>query len=249
MGGSIAMTLRLPDGTEHRMMRWTNIMPWAFTNLDLVTENPEHLKAFMSQWHEMVEDWDTAQAAGTEPKFLMTSCYAPYRLLAPDGYGLVVIDMVNKVILHSQGYSDIGTIFTSSFHDGEFTDPDSNKYRFKKLWDAGRIKSIKRWSAEGVSVIPVPWSTAEEAVEALHSSREWMGDFIVDMSPYTVERFPEHNTKEAIRLRERVLSLGFALTAPEEAQWAKWIEDCKEYDKEYDDDGEEDECDDEPNPA
>lgn len=232
MGGSIAMTLRLPDGTEHRMMRWTNIMPWAFTNLEFLREEPTHITAFMSQWHELVADWDAAQAAGTEPKYPMASCYAPHRLLSPDGYGLVVIDMVNKVILHSQGYSDIGTIFTSSFHDGEFPDPDSNQFRFKNLWDAGRIRSIKRWSAEGVSVVPVPWATAEEAVEALNRSRDWIGDFIVDMSPYTVERFPEHNTKEAIRLRERVLSLGFLLTQEEEAQWTKWIEECREYDDE-----------------
>ena len=224
------MTLRLPNGIEHRMCRWTNIMPWAFTNLALIESRPEHIAALLEQWLLMKADWEKSQAAGTKPENNMTDFYAPHQVLAPNGYGLVVVDMVNKVIAHSQGYTDIGTIFSASFHDGPTSDPDSNAYRFKQLFDSGKIKEFRQWGREKPPITDFAGMSADAVITSLGMAGDRTGDFIVDMSPYTVERYAEHDYASAVKLRERVLELGFVLTSKEEELWNDWFESCKEMD-------------------
>lgn len=231
MGGSIAVTLRLPDGTEHRMCRWTNILPWALTNIGMIESKPEHVTAFMKQWLEMKSDWEKSQADGTKPEHAMTSFYAPYPFLAPEGYGLVVIDMVNKVILHSQNYTSVGTIFSQCFHgdpEEEKSDPDSDTNRFKALFDAGKITEFRQWGRSKPTESPIPKMTAEAAITSYGKSGGRAGDFIVNMSPYKVERFMEHDYKGSIQMKARVEELGFVLSPEEEALWNEWFEACKE---------------------
>jgi len=43
MGGSLAVTLREPDGTEHRMCRWMNMLPAFINNLKLVEQDQTHV--------------------------------------------------------------------------------------------------------------------------------------------------------------------------------------------------------------
>ena len=49
-------------------------------------------------------------------RYNMTPCYGDWPHLAPNGYGLVVIDYKTKTILHSQGYSAM-----NEFHSSEFS--------------------------------------------------------------------------------------------------------------------------------
>jgi hypothetical protein len=35
MGGAIGFTLREENGKEHRMCRWTNMMPWAVNHIGI----------------------------------------------------------------------------------------------------------------------------------------------------------------------------------------------------------------------
>lgn len=120
MGGNLALTVREEDGTEHRMDRWTNAMPWFITNMDLVNKNPAHLQGYLETWYGFVEDWnkngarfDQMQAAGDDGAYdifehNMTPVYAGHQYLAPSEYGQVVVDYQNNVVLHSQGYTDFG---------------------------------------------------------------------------------------------------------------------------------------------
>jgi len=152
MGGSIGMTIREPDGTEHRMTRWTNALPWYINHIDFINKDPKHLAEYMSQWNGMREDWENHISVCKKERhiswgdncckfnFPMTPCYAPYPFLAPVEYGLVLVDMQKDIILSCQGYCHPGNMHVNkhiSISNAE------DWQRAQDLFDAGKIKSIE----------------------------------------------------------------------------------------------------------
>lgn len=120
MGGSIAVTVREPNGTEHRMCRWTNAIPWFMKNIRLLNKDPAHIREYLKDWQDMRADYEKhkdewealKQKYGDKVwdhdgpfEFPMTDAYAPYPFLAPLEYGLVVFDMQKNHILDYQGYT------------------------------------------------------------------------------------------------------------------------------------------------
>lgn len=185
MGGSVALTLREPNGTEHRMCRWTNILPWAITNLGLIEDRPEHLAEILEQWTSMRTDWDASQAGGVPCQHNMTSVYAPYPFLAPIEYGLVLVDGVHRIILTRQGYTAIGAINPLSVVRGDPADPKSATHRYIALFDAGRIEA----TAPGRRVKPKAGVSGAESIWGLQACYAQHGyrpfeelDFRVDIS-------------------------------------------------------------------
>lgn len=231
MGGSVGLTIREPDGTEHRMTRWTNILPWVLTDLGLLEDDPKHVQEVLAQWRVMRADYE-AHVAEYDPKgrypfeHPMTEVYAPYPFLAPREYGLVVVDMQSKVILSSQGYTIPGEIHSFAFSGENTESPDSNFQRFKRLFDAGRIRTIRYHHDPDRRQEPVPWRSAEEALaafQALDRDSDLRGfAYQVDMHPYVVEHILNLDAEKSQAMRERILQLGFTLSAEEEAVWTKW---------------------------
>ena len=114
MGGNLAWTLRLEDGTEYRMDRWTNPMPELIVTPAFLEGEPAALEEALSDWMAMKTDWDGNGATG-DFAFPMTSAYAPYPFgLKPSEYGIVVTDFVSQTILSLQGYTDLGGINPAS---------------------------------------------------------------------------------------------------------------------------------------
>lgn len=110
MGGNLAWTLRLEDGTEYRMDRWTNAMPELITNAAFLRGEPAAIEAALDSWLAMKADWEANKDNGTF-KLPMTEVYAPYPYgMQPSEYGLVVTDFVTKTILSLQGYTNLGQI-------------------------------------------------------------------------------------------------------------------------------------------
>lgn len=215
MGGSIAFTIREEDGTEHRMCRWTNIIPWAVTNLDLI-ENPEsHLREVLVEWEKMRADYEGNRG---EPPFAydMTDMYAPHPHLAPHSYGLVVVDMKEKVILECNGYTQPGRIYTAGVQR-----EGPKRETFLRFADAGRVKY--EFLEDPVGSLPdmTGW-TGQDHLTWLKTHPGVYGDAICDMSPYHVETFPE--TREGFEsLYSRVKELGFVLSQEEENLWTEFI--------------------------
>lgn len=233
MGGTIAMTLREPDGTEHRMARWTNIMPWAFSTLGFLEKDPAHLDALLGQWRDMARDWDRNGPDGPF-EFNMTPCYAPHRELVPTGYGMVVADMQNDVILHSQGYTSIGKLSVAGVSlEWGSPNPDSTYQGFKTLWQAGRIVGAEYWDGSAVAVDGldgVSLGQLRTKIQDPHWRRSdgaWMY-FVVDMRPFTVESFQEYDQDDQRRMLTRIRELGFHLSEKEEAGWEAWFEHCRQ---------------------
>jgi len=235
VGGSIGLTLRVQEGEEYRMTRWTNILPWALTNLQLLEKNPVHTEVLLRRWLEMRADWEANCETG-EFAFPMTSTYFPTDGLVPVEYGLIVVDFVRNVILTNQGYTSVGGFYLISGEDRhrdvarEMSDPynpenESELSRFGRLWKAGKIRSRQVWNGKAYVEIPVEPEPWEGIFDALHEGPEDGFDsyfYLVDMSPFTVEKY-EPDTEGWTAMKARILELGFALTPEEEAGWTAWF--------------------------
>ena len=214
MGGTIAMTIREPDGTEHRMARWTNPIPDFINNLGFINKDPEHLAKYQSQWMGMRKDWLDHIATCTnmthgDCKFLypMTPCYAPTSELAPDGYGLIVIDMQKDVIISCQGYCAIGNFLLGKYISG------NEEWEWaQNLLDAGKILSVESMGKP----VKVP-----KKINNL-KKKQFTLTLKVDLSPFKVIKVSEGDYKA---LKLEVLKLGFTLSPEEEQLWDKAIKE------------------------
>lgn len=143
MGGNLAWTIRLKDGTQHRMDRWTNAMPNLIVNPAFLHGAPEAIDAALQSWFAMKTDWEEH---GPDGPFVhpMTPVYAPYPFgLQPSEYGLVVTDFQTNTILSLQGYSNFGTLFPMRQlygADARSIDPERDD-RLRTLAEQGHIQS------------------------------------------------------------------------------------------------------------
>jgi hypothetical protein len=101
MGGEIGLTVRLPDGTEHRMERWTNILP-------SLIYAPRFWNGDADVWKDALKHWETEAAKKGRGKTIISSWEMykhPY--LAPSEYGILVVDYKTMTIVSAQGYMSI----------------------------------------------------------------------------------------------------------------------------------------------
>lgn len=246
MGGTVAVTLRKADGTEYRMSRWTNSMPWGIANMRMLNGDEDHINAYLDQWLKMRDDYERNKDIG-KFEYDMTDCYFPGNGLVPDGYGLVVVDHINKVILSMQGYCSFNTIHAAGI-SLEFSgnvlgvspeDDDSDTTRLREFWEAGRIigwltdKSTPpaQCKSRKDAYLPID-KTFDEVIEILKDYRTSMTiyEFGLDLGDWKYEEFEEYNPHELRRMRNRILELGFKLTDVENKVWDEVI---KESEKEY----------------
>jgi hypothetical protein len=179
----------------------------------------------------------------------MTPCYGDYTSLAPEGYGLIVLDQVEKKILEMQGYTSFGQQNTASISLGmdwnvlkdigagklplskyieelREQQEDNCAVEFYDLCEAGKVVGRGQYDASihGLRMSDLRGSSTEEIFKPVINRERGFGHFELDLSPYTVERFDE-NSKGAIRMRKRILELGFGLSDEEEKFWQDWIND------------------------
>lgn len=231
MGGTISITLRKSDGTEYRMQRWTNIMPYYLSHPKLYEENEDHISEFLKKWIDMRQDYEKHK---DDKKFEIkgTDEYFPSDGMVPIGYGIVVIDMKNKVILDCfQDYHSIGKlscIKLISMLNNKFSNlhtDEIDEYRY--LISSHRIKNAVDYVKKGEKFIiknyPIP-NTFEELMQ-FSQDHQYNGDFKIDTKPYTIERYEYGDTEKVLN---RIRSLGFSLSEEEEKSWKKSIKLSKE---------------------
>lgn len=136
MGGNVAITVKEPNGAMWKMDRWTNIVPYYFSSIDLYNDNFSHwLKNFTQQWLLMKEDYENNKKTG-QFKETMTSVYFPFNTTSPSEYGLIVVDAQKKKIYNAQNYSSVGKVELHLLDDKESQD------NFQKLIKMGYIKNL-----------------------------------------------------------------------------------------------------------
>jgi hypothetical protein len=111
MGGQLAVTIRLKDGTERRMERWTNIIPNLMQNVEFMEGNEQSSKAF-------IEQWDTEIAKKDHGKTII-STWGMYKrpYLAPSEYGIILIDFKTMTIVSCQPYFGVDDVIMNAKHE------------------------------------------------------------------------------------------------------------------------------------
>jgi hypothetical protein len=221
MGGNCAVTLRTPDGTVYAMDRWTNTLPWGFTNLKFITKDPGHIADYLKQWLEMKEDWEKHKDTG-KYELPMTSVYAPFPYgIRPSEYGIVVVDMVNNVILSHQNYSTIGLI-----HQISAVLHEDDRERLITLAHARKILGMiaRKNTIQGRK------RSAKFYIEDLNRrvvehDMSGFGSYVIDMTPFVVEDYRDRGFRQML---ERIKELEFMITPEEEKDWQERITEDEE---------------------
>lgn len=200
MGGTVGITIRRADGREHRMQATTGWIPHFFTNMKFLDGDEAHLEELISE---------SDQNKG----------------LAPENYGLIVVDYQTKTILEQNGYSRIGHLDSAGAWNANHRDPKEFE-RYKRLFDAKRVREVLmgkksrkphyQWEDATDLSIEVFMDNADPEANP-HTAR-------VDMSPWTIKYFGDiDDTEGSIRMLKEVKEMGFALTAKEEKLWENFI--------------------------
>jgi hypothetical protein len=227
MGGAIGFTLREENGKEHRMCRWTNIMPWAVDNIGIVNKDAKHVSEILKGWHDMV----SAIEEGDKEESPMAPCYVPHAGLNPVEYGLVVVDMQKNMILHMNGYHRFASFSSACLEldlmkkgDDFFYSKDGDFARFLPFVNAGRVNELEYYTDKQIVRKPIKLEKDKDVVSYISKKENdyRFQFFILDMSPFKVVRFDE--TLEGCKqLKSAVEELGFKLTPKEEKNWIEFM--------------------------
>lgn len=233
MGGTLAWTLRLPDGTEHRMQRWTNIFPEITCDAAFLAGDPVALDAALSEWRRMHADWDRHGPDG--PFALpMTPVYAPYPFgLRPAEYGIIVTDFASRTIVSCQGYTALAQMRVERWMRTGV--PDSLAWVFhpdaaaaQAALDAlhaahrdGRILGL-RCPETGASR-PPPQGGLEAILDAALGIDPIGRIDIALPHDWTVVDMPDHSRAGRARALAEIDRLGVSLSSEERADFDAWI--------------------------
>jgi hypothetical protein len=145
MGGNLAWTIRLEDGTQYRMDRWTNSMPALIQNPDFLAGKTSAIDEALAEWKSMKADWEANQHTEAFEHY-MTPTFAPYPYgMKPSEYGLVVTDFATKTILSLQNYSHLDRLIALRLTAGPraYDISPSRKGEIENAVQAGRIQSYR----------------------------------------------------------------------------------------------------------
>ena len=228
MGGCVGITIREADGTEHRMCRWTNVIS-CLNDLRLYEKDSAFIREFNQKWEEMRADYLKHKK---DRKFEqnMTEVYAPYPLLAPMEYGLIVIDMQKNIILNYQDASRLGGFDSPGLLleliSNQANRPNSMFTSFKNLFKAGRIKLVVNFLAKKqLDLSTYNFKAIETLLKEEMKSNRHLLTFFIDTAPFELIEYAPNNVQAARKMLAKIKELGFILKAKEEKEWRNWIKE------------------------
>lgn len=216
MGGSITIGVRYSNGEVRCGEGWTNSTPWILSAPELIA-GPD--------------DWLHEHFDRNEP--------AP---LAPDGYGLVFIDVVSRNIWSMQGYTSYGKLYSNSVgleirHADGGIDRESapEAYNLMKLHAMGKIIGVRVFQRGVKPISLTEWCrigplqnlarlsvevTFEDIIARCLEYADDHGDILLDIG-FEVTRF-EENAMESGQFMRTLLSHGIP---PDETAWTNFDEE------------------------
>jgi len=232
VSGFLAITLREPDGTEHKLLGWNTVAP-SFMRAGIPEADPEAIAQVLGSWTRMRADFEENGPNGPF-RYRNTDWFAPPGELAPAEYGLLVIDLAERVILDGQEghplnevplYRAFGELEES---EAGFTCREgSDTHRFFELYRAGRVGRLYLPAAG--STVDLPPGEPEKTLRFLAASRNLSFEthlrswFTLDIAPLRLERFAYRDPKEMRRMRRCIRELGFTLTPAESRRWNEYL--------------------------
>lgn len=111
MGGRIAITVRASETEQWRGSCWTNILPLGLFTAEFYADIERSRR---HSWAWVQGLWERRAA---EPG--LEGMWGGHGMLAPTGYGIVVVDYVSRSLVSAQGYCSADSIIL--FGDDSFT--------------------------------------------------------------------------------------------------------------------------------
>lgn len=199
MGGSIAVTIRKKNGEIHKMIRWTNPTPYFVENLKFIKKDEKYLQEYFDE-------------KKNDP-YYVDFC------LAPEDYGLLLIDYMTNTILHSQNYTNYGSQHFSSLALSIFQHESDEIQNIKDLYDAKKLTFYKYVANTG-------WKRAElisfDKLIQIAMNREYLGKFEINMKPWKIKRFTQEK-KDLKEMKKEIKKLGFKISIKENNVWKKFF--------------------------
>lgn len=206
MGGSVNVAIRLSNGDTTCNEHWTNPISYWLKRPALYASD-QGAREYLAEYAALHA----------------TDGYGHPKPLSNAEYGLVVIDYVTKTILSNNGYTEL-----DSFHPVEAVH-ERTPSAFQECAEAGllRLQTTKykrakpEWEKiEDTESSNLPAETAMKIAmevwekESRPSLRALLGTvtmsrFLIDTAPFTIEIFPEGETKA---MRARLREIGFPMT-------------------------------------
>ena len=162
MGGSLAVSIRDPEGTWYKMDRWTNPTSEVFNDRRFLEGDCNIIKEYLQTWHDMCDEYDEWIAAGKDPDKMTGMApvycnmdYSSRNMMAPSEYGLVVIDFVEKRFWESQYYTTYGNLPVIHIQHHSF----NPKYKKWLELNSTRVTGIHDLTDEGWTNKTPDWET------------------------------------------------------------------------------------------
>lgn len=193
MGGTFTVVLRKLDSGVVSMERSTNALPGWVCRRDLIEDPQKWQDEFIKSWEEgPFED-------------------AP---IAPAWYGLVVIDLVDRLILECNGYSDLHSVI-------------NRRAPIDWFLANGRVRRIvEPPDSQGCEYV---WAQADPITDRESTIRRWNDfatasgtDVYLDLSPFRVLHYNGDSKAGYVAMRDRVREM-FPLTPEDEAAWDEFL--------------------------
>ena len=195
------------------MTRWTNGLSWWFQVPHFFEGDRKHLQDYIDGKSESFYHKEGVND-----------------ILAPDGYGIVVVDCINKQIISCQGYTSLQTIHFSSvaLSNTRLSSPDEDPrcevsnalLEFNRL---GWLRMAQRVKDQYVEVaIPDNVDLIDMCEEAVKDNLGMFRKmFVVDVPDWTITHL--HDDLEGFLKAKTLIGDLFELTAKEEAAWDEYL--------------------------
>lgn len=197
MGGSIKVTVRFAEDRVESQMRWTNTLPYHFRTPKIINDPVQHWRDYLDTPSEYREEGEN--------------------VVAPDGYGLVVVDFVTMTVAHANGYSGlVDRVPSTAVMDSEdladlqwFID---NKRARLNMVDIVGQKAVTTFT---------PFQSIDEMETLVAARRPAYFDMLeYDITPWSVLSFDD-DAKGMSGLKGWLINAGFAI---DEVAWKSWRE-------------------------
>jgi len=237
MSGIIGLTIREPEGKQHRMCMGTIDLPNFVQNIRFLNRDSSHLNKYLQAWYSMKRDYDKHKKDG-QFELPGTKEYATHPFLAPINYGLLVVDMSTNTILDHTSDFQVDLMHSASISNDLYDErkgfekktDELASVRFRELFNAGKIKGTKGITKD-FKGSDLTQKTLDEALDDIQK-----GSFYVqlDMSPYEIKVYraadvqPDRIIQDATQMMKDLDGLGFKLNMKEKSVWNEWMNSRKE---------------------
>lgn len=214
MGGSIKIVTRFSNGEVQGDVRHTNNFPFWIRHPRFI----EGDEAFFRKYVEMPSEYKEGDAT-----------------LAPDEYGVVVVDFKTRTVHVCNSYShlvataifDREHIQSNQFGVGESAENDAETFR--EMLEKGYICVVERSPTDRTEieipgVTPETWDEQIDAKYGYRATEQSKSRYSLGIRypGWTIKQYRANEIESNDELRQNLRDAGFAITQADEAKYVAW---------------------------